>query len=84
MNKYYITIESTDRNSFQVDLEDNHGDHTTVYEKTIDEAMNYAKNWCKDANDRKKRKQITNEAIQEMIALDRMVDITTATSDGLD
>ena len=84
MNKYYIIIESTGRNNFQVDLEDNHGDRTTVYEKTIEEAMTYAKNWCKDADDRKRRKEITNKAIQEMIALDRMAGITTATSDGLD
>ena len=41
-NKYYITIESAHSGFFKVDLEDHHGNYTQVYERTVEEAINYA------------------------------------------
>ena len=83
-NKYYITIESAHSGYYKVDLEDHYGNYTQVYEKTVEEALNYAKNWCKQADERKKAKEIHNNAVLEMIALDRAAGITTRFRDGLD
>jgi len=83
-NKYYITIESAHSGYYKVDLEDHYGNYTQVYEKTVEEALNYARNWCKQADERKKQKDIQAKAIAEMIALDKKAGITTKTKDGLD
>ena len=83
-NKYYITIESAHSGYYKVDLEDHYGNYTQVYERTVEEALNYARNWCKQADERKKAKEIHNNAVLEMIALDRAAGITTSNSDGLD
>ena len=87
MNKrdYKITpVEMSFGITYKTEMWDEYENYSCVYERSIEEAMTYAKNWCKDADDRKRRKEITNRAIQEMIALDRMAGITTAMSDGLD
>ena len=83
-SKYYITIEESDNSFFKVELEDHYGGRTTIYEKTIDEAVTYARNWCKQADDRYKADQIHAKAVMEMIALDYAAGITTKTRDGLD
>ena len=83
-SKYYITIEESNNSFFKVDIEDHNGGRTTIYEKTIDEAVTYARNWCKQADDRYKADQIHAKAIAQCIQLDRQAGITTNTSDGLD
>ena len=83
-NKYYITIEESDNSFFKVELEDHYGSRTTIYEKTIDQAITYARNWCKQADDRHEADQIHAKAIAEMIKLDRKAGITTSMRDGLD
>ena len=83
-NKYYITIESAHSGFFKVDLEDHYGNYTQVYEKTVEEAMNYAHNWCKQAEEREKNRQIQAKAIKEMNELDKKAGILTGFSDGLD
>ena len=83
-NKYYITIESAHSGFFKVDLEDHYGNYTQVYEKTVEEALNYAKNWCEQAEEREKNRQIQAKAIKEMNELDKKAGILTGFSDGLD
>ena len=83
-NKYYITIESAHSGFFKVDLEDHYGNYTQVYEKTVEEALNYARNWCKQAEEREKNRQIQAKAIKEMNELDKKAGILTGNSDGLD
>ena len=83
-NKYYITIESAHSGFFKVDLEDHYGNYTQVYEKTVEEALNYARNWCKRAEEREKNRQIQAKAIKEMNELDKKAGILTGYSDGLD
>ena len=83
-NKYYITIESAHSGFFKVDLEDHYGNYTQVYEKTVEEALNYARNWCKQAEEREKNRQIQAKAIKEMNELDKKAGILTGYSDGLD
>ena len=83
-NKYYITIESAHSGFFKVDLEDHYGNYTQVYEKTVEEALNYAKNWCEQAEEREKNRQIHAKAIKEMNKLDKKAGILTGNNDGLD
>ena len=83
-NKYYITIESAHSGFFKVDLEDHYGNYTQVYEKTVEEALNYARNWCKQAEEREKNRQIQAKSIKEMNELDKKAGILTGYSDGLD
>ena len=71
--KYYITIEEQKASfgtTYKVELEDYNGNYTGVYERTIEEAINYAKNWCKQAEDRQKEKEIMNKAIAQCIEID--------------
>ena len=85
--KYYITIEQSRvsfGDTFKVELEDHHGNYTCVYERSIEEAMTYAQNWCKQAEQREKERQIHAKAVAEMIKIDREAGITTSMSDGLD
>jgi hypothetical protein len=83
-SKYYITIEESDMSFFKVELEDHYGSRTTIYERTIDEAVTYARNWCKQAEDRYKADQIHAKAIAECIKLDREAGITSRYRDCLD
>jgi len=85
--KYYITIEETRPSfgvSWKVELEDHHGNYTCVYEPSVEEALNYAKNWCKQADEREKERQIHAKAVMEMNKLDKKAGILTGFSDGLD
>lgn len=84
MEKYYITIESAHDDWLKVDLEDHNGDRTTVYEQNLEQAINYARNWCKEADERRKQKEIMNKAIVECIELDRIAGITSGYRDCLD
>ena len=83
-SKYYITIEESDMSFFKVELEDHYGSRTTIYERTIDEAVTYARNWCKEADNRYEADQIHAKAIAECIKLDREAGITSRYRDCLD
>ena len=56
LQKYYITIEEQVTSSeivYKIDLEDHYGNYNQAYENTIEEAVNYAGNWCKRSKERK-------------------------------
>ena len=85
--KYHITIEETRPSfgvSFKVELEDHYGNYTCVYEPSLEEALIYAKNWCKQAEDRHKEKETMNKAIAQCIQLDKEAGITSGYRDCLD
>ena len=87
LKKYYITIEEQVVSfgiTYKIDLEDHYGNYNQVYERTVEEALNYARNWCKQAEERKVSKDIHAKAVKEMIKLDKQAGITSNTSDGLD
>jgi len=87
LKKYYITIEEQVVSfgiTYKIDLEDHHGNHNQVYERTVEEALNYARNWCKQAEERQHSNEVHNKAIMDMIALDKIAGITTSTRDSLD
>jgi len=85
--KYHITIEETRPSfgvSFKVELEDHYGNYTCVYEPSLEEALIYAKNWCKLADLREENEKRNAKAIIEMMKLDKEAGITTRFRDGLD
>ena len=84
MNKYNITIEYSHSGNYKVSLSDHHGSRNVVYEPSVAKALDYAKKWCEDADERKHESDIMNNAIMESIALDKIAGITTSTSDSLD
>ena len=83
-NKYKITIEYSHDNFYKVSLTDHNGARNVVYEPSVDSAFDYAINWCRDAEEREKARQVHARAIKDMIALDKIAGITTNNSDGLD
>jgi hypothetical protein len=84
--QYKITITRADRpyELWKVELEDHNGNGNGVYETSVKNALNYAKVWCEEAEERQHAKEVMNNAIMEAIALDRIAGITTSTSDSLD
>jgi len=87
MNKeisYTIKLKKEERGVWRVDLEDRYGNTTTVYEQNVDEAMKFARFWCNETEERKLAKDSMNNAIADMIVMDRIAGITTSTSDSLD
>lgn len=84
MNKYNITIEYSHSGFYKVSLSDHHGSRNVVYEPSVAKALNYAKTWCEEADERKHASDVMNKAIKEAITLDRIAGITTSTRDSLD
>ena len=84
MNKYNITIEYSHDNFYKVSLSDHNGARTVVYEQSVDNAFDYAINWCRESDIREKERHAHAKAIAEMIKIDREAGITTSTRDSLD
>ena len=86
MKKYTINITEVNFRvgSFKVALSDHNNNMNVVYERSLQDALKYAKTWCEEAEERQHAKDVMNKAIMESIALDRIAGITTSTSDSLD
>jgi len=82
--QYTINITNAHSGTFKVVLCDHNGNSNTVYEMSVENALNYAKVWCAEADERENSKQAMAKAIKDMIALDRIAGITTSTRDSLD
>ena len=81
---YTIQITQAHSGTFKVSMSDHNGNSNTVYEMSVKNALNYAKVWCAEADERENSKQAMAKAIKDMIALDRIAGITTSTRDSLD
>ena len=81
---YTIQVTQAHSGTFKVSMSDHNGNSNTVYEMSVENALNYAKVWCNEAEERQHEKEILNKAIMESIILDRIAGITTSTSDSLD
>ncbi len=81
---YTIQITQAHSGTFKVSMSDHNGNSNTVYEMSVKNALNYAKVWCAEAEERQHAKDVMNKAILESIALDRIAGITTSTRDSLD
>ena len=86
MKKYTITISEVNFRvgSFKVALSDHNNSMTVVYEKSLQDALNYAERWCEASEERQHATEVMNKAILESIALDRIAGITKNNRDSLD
>ena len=86
MKKYTINITEVNFRvgSFKVALSDHNNNMNVVYERSLQDALKYAKTWCEEAEERQHAKDVMNKAIMESILLDRIAGITTSTRDSLD
>ena len=55
-----------------------------MYEPSVDRALDYAMQWCHEADQRKQERDTHAKAVMEMMKLDRQAGITTSQSDSLD
>tara|TARA_R100000700_G_C3114915_1_gene106342 strand:+ start:164 stop:409 length:246 start_codon:yes stop_codon:yes gene_type:complete len=81
MRKYNITIEG---DFFKVEVSDEYGCETTVYERNILDASKFVYDWWEDTEKRKKSNDLMNKAILNCIKLDKKSGILTGNRDGLD
>ena len=72
MKKYTINITEVNFRvgSFKVALSDHNNNMNVVYERSLQDALKYAKTWCEEAEERQHAKNVMNKAILESIALD--------------
>ena len=83
-NKYNINIQYSHDNFYKVSLTDHHGARTVVYEPSVERALDYAMQWCHEADTRKQERQTHAKAVQAMQKLDKKAGILTGNYDGLD
>ena len=67
--KYNITKDSDD--FFKVEVSDEYGFNTTVYERNILDASKYVIDWWKTANERKHTNDLMAKAILECKEIDK-------------
>ena len=84
MKQYTVNIKQAHSGTFKVSMQDHNGNASTVYEMSVENALNYAKTWFAESQGRQHAKNVMNKAILESIALDRIAGITTSTRDSLD
>ena len=69
---------------YKVEVWDNHGKYTCVYEKTRISASNFILDWWEKSDENKKNDELMNKAILNCIELDKKGEILKGNRDGLD
>tara|TARA_R100000152_G_C6594215_1_gene53590 strand:- start:33 stop:293 length:261 start_codon:yes stop_codon:yes gene_type:complete len=69
---------------YKVEVWDNYGKYTCVYEKTREDASNYILNWWEMSEKNKKKDDLWHQAMLEMIEIDKKYNINKGNRDGLD
>ena len=64
-------ITQINENLFKVELKDKHNSYRVVYERSTRDALKYAVNFHKNADERKRKHDLSTNAIEEMIEIDR-------------
>ena len=82
MRKYNITRDSDD--FFKVEVSDEYGFNTTVYERNILNASKYVIDWWENADERKNNNDLMNKAILNCIEIDKKSGLLTNNRDNLD
>ena len=82
MRKYNITKDSN--TFFKVEVTDEYGFNTTVYEKNILDASKFVYDWWESAKERKKTNDLMSKAILNCIELDKKYGLIKGNQDGLD
>ena len=63
-------ITQVDTNLFKVELKDKYNSYRVVYERSTRDALKYAVNFHKNADERKRKHDLATNAIEEMIKID--------------
>ena len=79
---YNITKDSDD--FFKVEVSDEYGFNTTVYERNILDASKYVTDWWETATERKNTNDLMNKAILNCIELDKKSGLLKGNRDNLD
>ena len=64
-------ITQVDKNLFKVELKDKYNSYRVVYERNTRDALKYAVEFHKNADERKRKHDLATDAIGEMIETDR-------------
>ena len=64
-------ITQVDTNLFKVELKDKYNSYRVVYERRTRDALKYAVEFHKNADERKRKNDLATDAIGEMIEIDR-------------
>tara|TARA_R100000315_G_C5142028_1_gene81237 strand:+ start:364 stop:612 length:249 start_codon:yes stop_codon:yes gene_type:complete len=82
MKKY--NIEKSKYNLLKVDVTDDYGYETTVYEKNIFDASKFIVNYWMTQDKRQEERETMCKTIQKLIELDEQSGILKGNRDGLD
>ena len=82
MRKY--NIEKSKYDLLKVDVTDDYGYETTVYEKNIFDASKFIVNYWKTQDKRQEDRETMCKTIQKLIELDEQSGILKGNRDGLD
>ena len=69
---------------YKVEVWDDYGKYTCVYEKTRESASDFVMNWWEKSEQNKKSDELWDKAMTKMIEIDKQKGITTGNRDGLD
>ena len=83
MNKRNYKITPIDE-FFKVEVSDEYGNNTTVYERSLLNASKYVTDWWENADERKHTNDLMNKAILNCIEIDKKSGILTNNRDNLD
>ena len=68
MKRNYKIIPNN--NSFRVEVSDEYGNNTTVYERNVMDSSKFIINWWENSEDRNKSNQLLGKAIQQCVEID--------------
>ena len=57
-------------NLFKVEVSDEYGNNTTVYERNVMDSSKFIINWWENSEDRNKSNQLLGKAIQQCVEID--------------
>ena len=83
MNKRNYILTPCDY-GYKVEVWDNYGKFTCVYEKTREEASDFVMDWWEKSEDDKENDELMHRAMQDMIAIDKKCGVMSGNEDGLD
>ena len=69
---------------YKVEVWDNYGKYTCVYEKTRESASEFIMNWWEKSEENRKSDELMNKAILNCIELDEKGGLLKGNRDGLD
>ena len=83
MNKRNYILTPCDY-GYKVEVWDNYGKYTCVYEETREQASDFVMDWWEKSEDNKENDELMHRAMQDMIAIDKKYGIVSGNKDSLD